>query len=82
MSAKEINEIGTAALNSAFAVHTALGSGMLESIYELALAQELRDHGLVVQTQVPFQALYKGLALGVGYRLDILLENAVVLELK
>ena len=58
------------------------GSGMLESIYEAALTQELRASGLVVETQVPQAAIYKGVSLGIGYRLDMVINRAVVVEIK
>ncbi|WP_018939129.1 MULTISPECIES: GxxExxY protein [unclassified Thioalkalivibrio] len=64
-----------------FAVSNELGPGFLERVYENALAIELRDAGLLVQTQPPVKVCYKGQAVG-EYVADILVENRVLLELK
>ncbi len=67
---------------AAFTVHTALGPGLLESAYENCLAFELRERGLNVQQQVPLPIRYKSVQLEVGYRIDLLVEKLVILELK
>ena len=67
---------------SAYNVHVALGPGLLESAYEAALTHELRLAGLLVQNQVPLPMVYKDIQLEVGYRLDLLVEHKVVVELK
>lgn len=59
-----------------------LGPGLLESVYETALTYELREAGLIVKTQVPLPMVYKGVAMEVGFRLDLLVEGKVVVEIK
>lgn len=76
------NEISKVVLDAAFRVHTALGPGLLESVYEAALTHELRKAGLEVETQVPIPVVYDGVKLAIGFRLDVLVENKVILELK
>ena len=76
------NEISSEIIGAAFEVHTLLGPGLLESAYEKALAHELSLRGLEVQTQVEVPVLYKGHNLGIGFRLDMLVENTIVVELK
>ena len=63
-------------------VHTVLGPGLLESTYEVCLAYELRSRGHLVGTQCALPVIYEGLRLDVGYRIDMLVDNAVVVELK
>ena len=65
-----------------FDVYNELGPGLLESIYEAALAYELREKGLNVKTQVALPVKYKDAQLDLGYRIDILLEDKVIIELK
>ncbi|HEU5453378.1 MAG TPA: GxxExxY protein [Terriglobales bacterium] len=69
-------------VDAAMKVHTALGPGLLESVYEACLAFELRQRGLRVQQQVQLPVHYCGLTIEAGYRMDLLVENAVVVELK
>lgn len=76
------NEIAGHIMRSAFKVHTALGPGLYESVYEAALAHELRKLGLLVETQVALPVVYDGIRLEVGFRLDMLVERKVVVELK
>ncbi len=76
------NDISAEIISAAFEVHTLLGPGLLESVYEKALEQELRLRNLKVETQLEVPVLYKGLELGIGFRLDILVENTVIIELK
>jgi GxxExxY protein len=77
------NEISRVVLLSAIEVHRTLGgSGLLESVYEEALAWELRDRGLVVERQKSVPITYKGHALSSPLRLDILLNNLVIVECK
>ena len=63
-------------------VHTALGPGMLESTYEICLVYELRKRKVDVQTQVGLPVVYDGIKLDAGYRIDLLVENEIVVELK
>jgi GxxExxY protein len=76
------NEISGIIVNAAMKVHTALGPGLLESAYEACLNHELRKTGLKTLTQVPLPLQYDGIKLDVGYRLDLLAEDLVVVEIK
>ncbi|MFB9898245.1 GxxExxY protein [[Hallella] seregens] len=69
-------------LACAYAVHTALGPGLLESIYEKALAYELELNGFHVETQVPVKVMYRGLELDHELKLDMLVDRQVVIEIK
>lgn len=69
-------------LGCAFSVHTELGAGLLESVYEMCLYHELKENGLNVERQVEVPVVYKGLSFESGYRLDLLVENKIILELK
>ena len=74
--------IGEISLGAAIKVHSALGPGLLESAYEACLAHELEKRGLSVMKQVSLPLHYDGIKLDVGYKLDLLVANSVVLELK
>lgn len=76
------NEIGTVVVDSALALHRELGPGLLESVYEVILAHELRQRGLQVERQVPVPIEYRGIKFEETFRADILVEGKVVLELK
>ncbi len=78
----EINDITGQIIDAAMKVHTALGPGLLESAYEACLAHELRKRGLNVQVQVVLPIEYDGIRLDAGYRIDLLVENVVIVELK
>ena len=79
----EENEISRVILDAAIAVHKELGGpGLLESYYENALKQELQLRGLKVETQKPVAVIYKGREIGEPYRLDMLVEDKVVVECK
>lgn len=69
-------------LACAYAVHTALGPGLLESIYEKALTYELELNGFHVETQVPVKVMYRGLELDHELKLDMLVDRQVVIEIK
>jgi GxxExxY protein len=69
-------------LGAAIEVHKALGPGLLESVYETCLCHELTLRNLSFERQVLVPVLYKGLNIECGYRLDLLVENTVILELK
>lgn len=81
-AAKDENELSRIILDAAFRVHSALGPGLLENAYEACLAYELRSAGLKVQTQLPMPLTYREVKLEVGYRLDIVVEDLVVIEIK
>ena len=78
----EIERIGRAVLDAAFAVHRALGPGLLESVYEACLAEELRLAGLRVERQVGVPVVYGDARVDVGFRLDLLVEDSVIVEVK
>ncbi len=76
------NQIGKQIIDSALSVHRALGPGLLEGAYETCLAYELSERGLFVETQKALPLTYKGLVIERGYRLDMLVNELVVVELK
>ncbi len=76
------NEIGKVLVDSAVAVHRALGPGLLESVYEAVLAAELRDRGLDVARQVAVPIEYRGIRFDEGFRADLIVEGKVLAELK
>ncbi len=78
----ETERIGRVLLDAAFKVHSALGPGLLESVYETACAYEVRKSGLSVATQVELPISYDGLQLESGFRIDMLIEKCVIAELK
>ena len=69
-------------VDSAMKVHTALGCGLLESVYETCLAHELTKRGLSVRKQIAMPVRYDGIELDTGYRLDLLVAERVVVEVK
>lgn len=76
------NEISYQIRGCIFKVYNNLGPGLLESAYEAALAYELNKAGLHYATQVALPMIYESLRLDIGYRLDILIENKVIIEIK
>lgn len=78
----EINQLTEKIIGCAIEVHKSLGPGLLESAYEECLAFELRNIGLKVDRQVAVPVVYKEIKLDCGYRIDLLVENTVVIELK
>lgn len=78
----ETEKIGKLVLDSAYRVHTALGPGLLESVYESCLAFEVRQSGSIVETQVPFPIVYRDLRIESGLRLDLLVDKCVIVEVK
>ena len=76
------NEVSRHIITAAMKVHSALGPGLLESAYEACLAHELRETGLKVETQVGLPVVYDGIKLDLGYRIDMLVNDCVVVELK
>ena len=78
----QTNEITQAVIGAAIEVHRALGPGLLESAYEECLAHEFDLRGLSYVRQMPLPLVYKAVKLDYGYRLDFLVENLVVVELK
>ena len=78
----ELNDVTGAVVDAALKVHSVLGPGLLESAYEACLAHELRRRSLRVRTQLPVPIVYEGTRIDVGYRIDVLVEDAVVVEVK
>ncbi len=78
----DINELSNRIIGAAIEVHKTLGPGLLESIYEECLAQELSLRGLSFERQKPLIVTYKGKTLDCGYRLDIVVEKQIIIELK
>jgi GxxExxY protein len=78
----DTERVGKIVLDAAFKVHTALGPGLLESVYETTMAYEVRKSGLGVATQVMLPIKYDGQELESGFRLDLLIDKCVILELK
>ncbi len=76
------NKIGKDIVDNAVQIHRALGPGLLEIVYEVVLAQELRQRGLQVERQVPIAIEYQGLKFDEGFRADLIVENKIIVELK
>jgi len=79
---KDIEEVGRLIVDAAFKVHKALGPGLLEKVYEVCLCHELRKSGLTVERQLDIPIIYDGIKFEEGLRLDLLVENKVIIELK
>lgn len=82
MHLEEVNKITGKILECAYKVHTELGPGLLESAYEECLAYELVKSGLKAEKQKPLPLIYEEVKLEIGYRIDILVEKQVVIEIK
>lgn len=82
MNSGNVNETTGQVVNAAMKVHSALGPGLLEGAYLACLAYELRERGLSVVAQVPLPIHYQGVNIELGYRIDLLVEDTVVVELK
>src|ERR1035437_7059152 len=78
----ELNQITHEILDSAYKVHSVLGPGLLESAYKACLAYELRKKGLKVEVEKPVPIVYEEVKLDCGYRMDLLVEDQVNVELK
>ena len=76
------NEIATEVVDAAYRVHTRLGPGLLETVYEVVLAHELKKRGLQLVRQRPIPIEYDGIRFDGGFRADIIVEDKVILELK
>lgn len=70
------------AIGASFEVYNAFGPGLLESVYEKALIQELKLRGLKVASQAPVDLVYKGVSVGADLRLDVIVEDTLIIELK
>ena len=78
----EINQLTKEIIGAAIEVHRTLSPGLLESAYETCLSFELAERGLNVERQKPLPVIYKGTRLEAGYRLDLLVEDRVLVEVK
>jgi GxxExxY protein len=78
----EVEQVGKVVLDAAYKVHSTLGPGLLESVYEACLAYEIRESGVAVQTQVALPIVYEKLKIESGLRLDLLAGGCVIAELK
>jgi GxxExxY protein len=76
------NDISYAIRGAAFKVHSVLGPGLLESVYETALAYELRQEGFDVKIQIAVPMIYADIKMDIGFRLDILVNDMVIIEVK
>jgi len=79
---EEVERIAKAVLDAAFAVHKALGPGLLESVYEICLCHELAKRAIPFRSQVALPIIYDGVRLDAGLRLDLLVAECVIVELK
>jgi GxxExxY protein len=77
-----VNQVSGAIVSAAMKVHSLLGPGLLESAYQACLAHELRKSGLAVATQVALPVVYDGEKIELGYRVDLIAENLVIVEVK
>lgn len=78
----DVNKLIYDAIGASFEVYNALGPGLLESVYEKALIYELKLRGLSVSSQVPVEIVYKGETVGAELRLDIIVNDTLIIELK
>jgi len=79
---KEIEEIATSIVHSSIKIHKALGPGLLESVYQKCLAYELRKAGLEVECETQLPIKYESVELDTGFRIDMMVQNAVIIENK
>jgi GxxExxY protein len=80
--ADELNKLSEAIIGAAIAVHKELGPGLLESAYQACVAFELADRGYRVEVQKELPVMYRGINVDCGYRLDLLVEGKVIVEMK
>lgn len=78
----QVDTISGEVVDAAMKVHSALGPALLEKVYVRCLAYELRSRGLNVETEVAVPIVYRGVVMDVGFRIDLLVENAVIVEIK
>ena len=76
------NEIAKHIVDAAFKIHTSLGPGLLESVYEAVMAQELTRRGLRTERQQPLPVVWENIHLEAGFRVDLMVENKVIVEIK
>src|SRR5262245_14465261 len=78
----EIERVATEIVDAAFKIHTTLGPGLLESAYEAVLAYELTKRGLTIQREVSMPVVYEDVRIDVGYRVDLIVNGCIIIELK
>jgi GxxExxY protein len=78
----EVEQAAKIVVDAAFQVHKELGPGLLKSVYETCMVYELRQRGIKVETQVVLPITYNGVCLEAGLRLDMVVENSIIVELK
>jgi GxxExxY protein len=76
------NQIATAVVDAAFKIHTTLGPGLFESVYETILEYELQKRGLRVAHQIPLPVQYEEVRLALGFRVDLIIDGKVIIEVK
>ena len=76
------NELSKIIVNACYKIHTKLGPGLLESVYEAILYFELTKLGLIVERQKPIPVVWEEIHLDIGFRLDLIVENKVIIEIK
>ena len=76
------NAIAKEIVDAAYKIHTTIGPGLLESVYEVTLAYEIKKRGLQATRQLPVSLKYEGVSFEEGYRLDLVVENKVIVEVK
>jgi GxxExxY protein len=81
-TSEEMERVATAIVDSAFKVHTRMGPGLLESAYRTLMIYELRKRGFKVGSEVPVPLVYDDVKLDAGYRLDLLVNDSVIIEVK
>lgn len=81
-TSRAVERIAREIVDAAYVVYMALGPGLLESVYEICLAHELKKRGLRVQRQVDLPVVYDGIRFDVGYRVDLVVEDLVFVEIK
>ena len=82
MSNLETDPVASAIIGAAIEVHRCLGPGLMEGVYQTCLAHQLREHGLQVEREVPVPVMFQGIRMECGFRLDILVDGAVIVEVK
>jgi GxxExxY protein len=78
----DVERIGKVVLDAAFRVHTALGPGLLESVYQTAMKHVIETKGIIAETEVKLPVIFEGIKLESGLRIDMLVEKCVIAELK
>lgn len=82
MKKEKLNLLSKEILDASITLHKEMGPGLLESVYELCLLKELQLRGIFAENQVPVPLIYKGFYLNKDYRIDILVEKEIIIELK